>query len=476
MNVNHAQTQDGVLSSLRHDLAWLDDTLPAVKRLCVRTSAEQLGRARERICALADLQHAVPWRDDTDHVHRVLFEDVFDLENENVAGVRAMEKEWFATLKAIENTVRCLERHVAVLQRQFGRDVVAAGQREWAQLNDDLRQARSELSSEKMKRIEEERKRLDEEERRLKAEEEVEDYEAACLLLCGAVLESAAAPEDCWSRGQPDQQPGVHPAFRNAAPVYPGTSATRLGLDEARVWNARSAWTECDRASGKASVKELMKTLKRQAAQKLALAHEREKSLGEQATKAKKRAHADRLRALKAEARVDVLSAANAASEGQIEILAKELDEMKKKAEDQERTRAGVQDDVARLRRVLGESKKKHAEELAKQKTVDASNNYDSKWEILNAQALSFSSVPWPMTEVPKTPDDITLVAVRDFLFGQARRGDQAERTIWKEASLRWHPDKFVPMLGRVKESDKDDVERAVNLIAGFLNDLKTEF
>ncbi|GJF00110.1 hypothetical protein PsYK624_163890 [Phanerochaete sordida] len=157
----------------------------------------------------------------------------------------------------------------------------------------------------------------------------------------------------------------------------------------------------------------------------------------------------------------------------QIATLSQELKELHNKhAEELQRARRYRQEDLSKLRSALTVADKTRAQAVLKQKQMDASRTYDRLWNILASRTLSFDSIPWPMVDVPRTPEDITLGAVREFMFSESRLQGKLRRAVLKKALLVWHPDKFNAVLQRVQESDRDDVEQAVNLIAGYLNDL----
>lgn len=101
-------------------------------------------------------------------------------------------------------------------------------------------------------------------------------------------------------------------------------------------------------------------------------------------------------------------------------------------------------------------------------------NTYEGAWSMLGGP-LSFSAVPWPMLDVPKCPDDITLAAVRTFLLNPSHSAGQPNKDRVKKALLRWHPDKFHTRMHRVADADKEAVAEAVKRVAGYLNALMQE-
>ncbi|GJF00113.1 hypothetical protein PsYK624_163920 [Phanerochaete sordida] len=110
--------------------------------------------------------------------------------------------------------------------------------------------------------------------------------------------------------------------------------------------------------------------------------------------------------------------------------------------------------------------------ELYHARVEAAWTTYDALWAVLADEALPFSAIPWPVVETPQGPEDITPEAIRELLFSTAHSPGQTRRERVKRALLRWHPDKFGPRLQRVPKSERKDVQRAVNLVAAYLNDL----
>ncbi|KDQ54568.1 hypothetical protein JAAARDRAFT_38248 [Jaapia argillacea MUCL 33604] len=98
---------------------------------------------------------------------------------------------------------------------------------------------------------------------------------------------------------------------------------------------------------------------------------------------------------------------------------------------------------------------------------------YKALWDHLNHPSLqlSFATIPWPMHPQPKTPSDITALAVSNFLFSNLDSGDRSRKDKIKTALLRWHPDKFARVLSRVPEADRPLVEEGVGILVRHLND-----
>ncbi|KDQ54569.1 hypothetical protein JAAARDRAFT_38252 [Jaapia argillacea MUCL 33604] len=100
-------------------------------------------------------------------------------------------------------------------------------------------------------------------------------------------------------------------------------------------------------------------------------------------------------------------------------------------------------------------------------------NTYEALWNHLSHPSLhlSFAAISWPMHPQPKTPSDITALAVSDFLFSNPDSQDRTRKDKIKAALLRWHPDKFARVMSRVQESDRALVEEGVGIVVRHLND-----
>ncbi|TFK74593.1 hypothetical protein BDN72DRAFT_833089 [Pluteus cervinus] len=115
-------------------------------------------------------------------------------------------------------------------------------------------------------------------------------------------------------------------------------------------------------------------------------------------------------------------------------------------------------------------------QERAEKITRDAWRRYEDKWATLHTskEDLSFASIPWPMVRTPASVEEITLAAISLFLLSSVHSEKMSPRERIRSAQLRWHPDKFRRLLGRVKAEDREKVETAVGNIARYLNDLRT--
>ncbi|KAG5648515.1 hypothetical protein DXG03_003126 [Asterophora parasitica] len=108
---------------------------------------------------------------------------------------------------------------------------------------------------------------------------------------------------------------------------------------------------------------------------------------------------------------------------------------------------------------------------------VDAWNEYEERWASLvtSSEPLTFSEIPWPVTLQPMDPDDMRPASIVQFLVSHLHSENQTRKERIRAAQLRWHPDRFQRILGRVTDADKAKVEEAVGIIARCLNDLMAQ-
>ena len=108
---------------------------------------------------------------------------------------------------------------------------------------------------------------------------------------------------------------------------------------------------------------------------------------------------------------------------------------------------------------------------------VDAWTNYESQWTSLMTSSgpLEFKTIPWPVTKPAKNPGDVTPETIATLLFSQLHSPQLSRKERIRNAQLRWHPDRFRRLMGRVKAEDKAKVEEAVGIVARCLNDLRNK-
>lgn len=111
--------------------------------------------------------------------------------------------------------------------------------------------------------------------------------------------------------------------------------------------------------------------------------------------------------------------------------------------------------------------------------TVDAWNVYELRWVALSAAydgiVLKFRDIPWPLLIPPLTPSEITAEGIGAFILSTAHSPEQSPKERIRAALLRWHPDRFCRVLGRVRESERNAVEEGVGTVVRCLNDLLTK-
>lgn len=99
---------------------------------------------------------------------------------------------------------------------------------------------------------------------------------------------------------------------------------------------------------------------------------------------------------------------------------------------------------------------------------------YESRWAELtsSSEALAFANIPWPTVAPPRTVEDLSTSAISAFLLSGAHSQDVSKKERIRSAQLRWHPDRFRRLMGRVADDEKAAVEEGVGAVAGVLNDL----
>ncbi|KAF9012402.1 hypothetical protein BDQ17DRAFT_699876 [Cyathus striatus] len=104
----------------------------------------------------------------------------------------------------------------------------------------------------------------------------------------------------------------------------------------------------------------------------------------------------------------------------------------------------------------------------------DAWARYEADWEQVGGgkDELRFEDIPWPTVAAAKKIEDINCKDMEVFFFWGVESSKRKERI--RSGQLRWHPDRFRRLLGRVREEDKEAVEERAGLVARFLNEAKT--
>ncbi|OCH88283.1 hypothetical protein OBBRIDRAFT_795418 [Obba rivulosa] len=102
---------------------------------------------------------------------------------------------------------------------------------------------------------------------------------------------------------------------------------------------------------------------------------------------------------------------------------------------------------------------------------------YQDRWAALTDPKaapveLTFRIIPWPTFSPPRDVEDLTPARIATFILSPQHSEGQTKKERIKSALRRWHPDRFGRVLIRVKESDRDAVERGVGSVARCLNSL----
>ncbi|KIM34204.1 hypothetical protein M408DRAFT_325670 [Serendipita vermifera MAFF 305830] len=128
---------------------------------------------------------------------------------------------------------------------------------------------------------------------------------------------------------------------------------------------------------------------------------------------------------------------------------------------------------------------------LEKKAFEEAWSIYESRWMLLafatrsvatytsetqhapGHLTLSFHDIPWPLLHPARSSHDITAESIRRFLASEHHSIDRTHRERIKEALLRWHPDRFGSrVLDHVREAQRDEVRKGVDIVVRCLNEL----
>ena len=161
---------------------------------------------------------------------------------------------------------------------------------------------------------------------------------------------------------------------------------------------------------------------------------------------------------------------------------------------EKEKTRV-VQEEIRRIEARIRQRRNQEREKLAEERTrvnadlqerqkrertktervvIDAWRHYEARWAALMGSSgpLTFRAIPWPIGSPPSSPAGIKPADVVLFLFSPLHSQNQSRKDRIRSAQLRWHPDRFRRLLGRVTKGDIAMVEEGVGIIARCLNDL----
>ncbi|KAH9931171.1 uncharacterized protein BXZ73DRAFT_47326, partial [Epithele typhae] len=114
---------------------------------------------------------------------------------------------------------------------------------------------------------------------------------------------------------------------------------------------------------------------------------------------------------------------------------------------------------------------RRREEEAERERAARAAvTRYKNRWFVLQAGVgqkeaeqggLRFTDVPWPVLGQPEAPGDIDVEKVEAFV----RAGGMPDR-------VRWHPDRFGRLWGRVREEERAEISKGVVTVARCLLEL----
>ena len=154
-----------------------------------------------------------------------------------------------------------------------------------------------------------------------------------------------------------------------------------------------------------------------------------------------------------------------------------QLQEEFDKMEARWQARAGREEKRRRQAQQLADEQKARAEkqkQLEGQGQEEAWKAHERRWTTITSDSspLRFKSIPWPTTVQPRNVAEITPVAIAKLILSPAHSEGMSRKERIRNALLRWHPDRFGRVLGRVDEKDREAVERGVGIVARCLNEL----
>ncbi|KAI0341456.1 hypothetical protein BDW22DRAFT_306514 [Trametopsis cervina] len=94
-----------------------------------------------------------------------------------------------------------------------------------------------------------------------------------------------------------------------------------------------------------------------------------------------------------------------------------------------------------------------------------------------NTAAVTWDTIPWPVSSPPSSPADLDVESVAEFIFATFKvRGAVAVRKERLRTSiLRWHPDKFAALLARAAEHEQTRILDGVSAVFRALRQLQDE-
>lgn len=104
-------------------------------------------------------------------------------------------------------------------------------------------------------------------------------------------------------------------------------------------------------------------------------------------------------------------------------------------------------------------------------------NAYETRLRALQSSrtVLTWENIPWPVASTPSEPTYLTPETVADFIFAtfKVRGIPIGKKERLRTSILRWHPDKFAPLMPRVPEHERERVVEGVNAVFRSLRQLQ---
>ncbi|KAF9263259.1 hypothetical protein L218DRAFT_337927 [Marasmius fiardii PR-910] len=153
-------------------------------------------------------------------------------------------------------------------------------------------------------------------------------------------------------------------------------------------------------------------------------------------------------------------------------LIREELRRMEERIRQQKETAERGRREEARRKR---HEEQRYQERPRNDKTLmDSWRRYEDQWRTMSSSSerLTFVNIPWPLASRPRSPEQITISAIAEFLLSPAHSHNLTRKDRIRNAQLRWHPDRFQRMMSRVNEGDKALVAEGVGIVARSLNEL----
>jgi len=120
------------------------------------------------------------------------------------------------------------------------------------------------------------------------------------------------------------------------------------------------------------------------------------------------------------------------------------------------------------------ERQAKAGKTMSKEEVTKLFEAHRNQWDkIQTLGSLIWEDFPWPLFKRPKSPDDLTSLAITSYMLSSIHPQERATKERIKDNIRRWHPDRFnSQLLPKVKESERERVSEGAGLVARILNDL----